>query len=51
MKKLSSLIIGVALAFTAPFALAAMNSEQGGIDASNMSNAYWYAGTSGVSSN
>ncbi|MGB8434958.1 MAG: hypothetical protein WCE38_11905 [Burkholderiales bacterium] len=49
MKKLYSLITGVVLVLATPFALA-MDTEQGGIEASPTSNAFWYAGTSGVSS-
>lgn len=49
MKKLYSLITGVVLVLVTPFALA-METEQGGIEASASSNAFWYAGTSGVSS-
>ncbi len=49
MKKLYSLITGVVLVLVTPFALA-MDTEQGGIESSTSSSAFWYAGTSGVSS-
>ena len=48
MKKLTSLIFGVALALVTPFALAAMDSVQGGIEAPANSDAFWNAGTGGV---
>jgi hypothetical protein len=51
MKKLAGLIIAAALALAAPFASAAMQADQGGIDSPTTSSAYWYAGTSGVSPN
>jgi hypothetical protein len=70
MKKLSGLIVGVALIGVAPLALAdadpyenmpqlggaettfAVKVDQGkGINADPNSDAFWYAGTSGVSSN
>jgi hypothetical protein len=51
MKQLTGFIIAAALALATPFASAAMNADQGGIDSPPTSNAYWYAGTSGVPSN
>ena len=49
MKKLAGLIIAVALALATPFAFAAAKADQGGINSPPTSDAYWYAGTSGVS--
>jgi hypothetical protein len=70
MKKLSGLIVGVALAGVTPFALADADpyylmpqvggaettfvvraDENKGINADANTNAFWYAGTSGVSPN
>ena len=51
MKKLYGLIVGIALALATPFALAAVDAAQGGIEAPTNSNAFWYAGSSGVPGN
>ena len=49
MKKLSGLILAVALSLAAP--LASAQTDQHGIGSPTTSNSFWYAGTGGVPSN